>query len=75
MAGRTKSEVGYRVWFEGERAVRSRRFGSRSHASQWAIANQPNRPFEVFEERPGVARRLVRRLRKHKPRKPQLSGS
>jgi hypothetical protein len=64
MAGRDKPEVRYRVWFEGERASRSRCFNGRTHACQWAIANQPARPFEVMEERRGVVRRLVRRLRK-----------
>ena len=64
MAGREAHEVRYRVWFEGEGAKRSRYFNSRSHACQWAMANQPNRPFEVMEERQGVMRRLVDRLQK-----------
>ena len=62
MAGSDKHEVRYRVWFEGERAVRSRHFESRSHACQWAMANQPDRPFEVIEERRDVVRRFVSRL-------------
>jgi hypothetical protein len=64
VAGKDNQEVRYRVWFEGEQKPRSRYFESRSHACQWASANQPNRPFEVTEERRGVVRRLSDMLRK-----------
>ena len=65
MAGRDKPVIGYRVWFEGESAPRSRRFVSRTHACRWALVNQSARPYELAEERRGrVVRRLVRRLRK-----------
>jgi hypothetical protein len=63
MGRRDNQEVRYRVWFEGESKVRSRDFASRSDASQWALSNQPDRPFEVMEERRGIVRRLLARLR------------
>jgi len=56
-------EIRYRVWFEGEPAARSRYFTDRAEACAWASANQPNRPYEVQEERQGVGRRLFNRLR------------
>ena len=40
-------EVCYQVWFEGERAKRSRSFDDEEAAHAWARANQPSRRYEL----------------------------
>ena len=56
-------EVRYRIWFEAESSPRLRYFTDRDDACAWAAANQPNRPYEVKQERQGVTRRLLDKLR------------